>query len=294
MSSLGKSSLRQQALLSLKTSPLTVVAFLFILLVVVCAIFAPLIAPAPNQENLVNALRAPFWWPGAHQGGGGLFGTDSLGRSDLSRIIYGSRVSLLVGAAGVGVSGVVGVVLGAVAAYRGGFLESSLMRVTDAFLAIPLILLAIEVIAVLGSGVWTIIFALALASWMTYARLIRGEVLAAKSQPYTEAARCLGLRGTRILFRHILPNAITPVIVIASFSMADLILAEAGLSFLGIGVQPPTPTWGGMIADAQDYLTSAPWTMIFPGTAIALTVLSVNIVGDWVRDLLDPRVQFLR
>lgn len=283
-----------RAFRSLGHSPVTVVAAAFLLVLIFSAIFAPFVAPSsPNETNLSDALAPPVWWPGGHHGVG-LLGTDAVGRDNLSRIIYGSRISLVVGIGGVIVSGITGVLLGAVGAYRGGVLDNAVMRTADAFLAIPLILLAIEVVAVLGSGAWTIILALALASWMTYARLIRGEVLLAKAQPYAEAARCLGIRGRSILFRHILPNAINPVIVIASFAMADLILAEAALSFLGIGIQPPTPSWGGMLASSQNYLYLAPWTMIFPGAAISLTVLAVNIVGDWMRDLLDPRLQLAR
>lgn len=291
---INRSPTASRALRSLKHSPVTVAAVVFLAVLIFCAIFAPVVAPtSPYQQNLSSALSPPFWWPGGHHGVG-LLGTDALGRDNLSRVIYGSRVSLLVGFGGVLVSGVVGVLLGAVAAYRGGVFDHAVMRTADAFLAIPLILLAIEVVAVFGSKAWTIILALALASWMTYARLVRGEVLVAKAQPYAEAARCLGLRGKAILFRHILPNSINPVIVIASFSMADLILAEAALSFLGVGIQPPTPTWGGMLANSQNYLYLAPWTMIFPGAAISLTVLAVNLVGDWMRDFLDPRLQLVR
>ncbi len=276
---------------SLLHSPVTASALGFLVLLVLAALTAPWISPAdPLAQDLLNGREAPFWWPGA-PGAGGVLGTDALGRDVLSRIIFGSRISLLVGVTSVLLSGIVGVALGAVSGFYGGWIDNTIMRAGDVLLSLPFLMLAIAIIAVLGPNLLNLILVLSISNWIVYARLVRGEVLSVKRQEYIEAARTIGVRDFSLLVRHIMPNAFSPVLVISSFSMAQMILTEASLSFLGLGVQPPTPTWGGMLSEAREYFQLAPWITVFPGLAIMFTVLAVNTVGDWMRDLLDPRLQ---
>jgi peptide/nickel transport system permease protein len=268
---------------------------LLVVFVILVAVFAPLVAPYPLDADvpvsvqLRRRLRPPAW------AGGGtsefLLGTDSLGRDILTRLIYGSRVSLAVGFTAVALSGTTGVLLGLIAGYRGGLVDEVIMRIGDIWLAFPFVILAILFLSVLGPGLDKLIAVLALRGWARYARVMRGQVLALREREYVLAARALGVPGTRILFRHIMPGALAPVIVIASLAVANTILAEAALSFLGLGVKPAVPTWGTMLADGRDYMRDAWWLATFPGVAIMITVLGVNLCGDWLRDALDPRLR---
>lgn len=253
------------------------------------SIFTPWIAPHdPYDQDIVGRNLRP---PGFLEGGLRAYplGTDALGRDLLSRVMHGARVSLLVGVVAVVVSGTLGVTLGLVSGYYGGRTDRLLMRLAEVQLSFPFILLAISVIAVLGAGLRNIILVLGVTGWVTYARVVRGTVLPVKTLDFVSAARALGAPDHRIIFKHILPNVLGSVAVISTFSFAQMILAEAGLSFLGLGVQPPTPTWGGTLAEGRQYLSNAWWLTVFPGLAIMCTVLAINVLGDWLRDTLDPR-----
>ena len=261
-----------------------------VLVVTAGAVLAPVISPAdPLLQDVSVRLKPPTL-----EGGDGqahLLGTDHLGRDILSRLIYGARISLAIGISAVAVAGTLGTLIGLVAGYRGGRVDDLCMRLTDTMLAMPFILLALAVIAVLGSSLRNIIFVLGITSWVSYARVVRAEVLTLRMREFVAAAQALGGHGTRIIFRHLLPNVLTPVIVIATLEVARMIILESALSFLGLGVQPPTPTWGGMLADGRAYLSTAWWLATFPGLCIMLSVLGINLLGDWFRDVLDPRLQ---
>jgi peptide/nickel transport system permease protein len=274
----------------LRRSRLAVAGLAVLALVTLFGIGAPLIAPySPSEQELVLKLKPPFWEAKAEPGH--LLGTDHLGRDMLSRLIWGARVSLLVGVCAVALSGTVGVLLGLLAGYYRGTLELAIMGLTEVQLAFPFILLAIAIVAVLGGGLLNVIVVLAIAGWPPYARIVNGQVLSVKERDYVVAARTLGAGDGRILSRHILPNIIAPVIVIATFAVASTIISEATLTFLGLGVELRTPTWGVMLADGRAQLTQAWWPATFPGLAIMATVLSVNLVGDWLRDALDPTMR---
>jgi peptide/nickel transport system permease protein len=271
-------------------SKMTAAAVLIVMAVVFTALFAPLLAPHdPTGMNIVERLKPPFWM----EGGSGeyLLGTDALGRDILSRIIFGARVSLIVGFGAVVLSGFVGVLLGLIAGYLGGIFDDVIMRIADIQLALPFILLAIAIVAVVGPGLVNIIIVLAIGGWVRYARVVRGQVLAVRELEYVEAARALGETSPSIMLRQVLPNVFAPVIVVASFAVGQTILTESSLSFLGFGVEPSIPAWGGMLADGRDYLRDAWWLAAFPGMAITLTILGVNLFGDWLRDYLDPRLK---
>lgn len=256
-------------------------------LVVLLAIFAPLIAPFdPNAQDVARRLRPPF-----QAGSPFLLGTDHVGRDVLSRIIFGTRIALLVGLVSVALAGAVGVLLGLVSGYYGGLADDLIGWLSNVILAFPFILLAIAVVAALGPGLRNLILTLSAVSWVVYARVVRAETLAQRSREYVQAARSLGAGDGRLLFRHILPNTLTPVIVIATFEVARMIISEASLSFLGLGVPPDVPSWGSMLADGRQYLATAWWIATFPGIGIMLTVLAINQVGDWLRDVLDPRLR---
>jgi peptide/nickel transport system permease protein len=250
---------------------------------VVCAVFAPWIAPQdPAHIDLPGRLMGPsasHWC-----------GTDELGRDVLSRIIYGARISMLVGSCVVAASLSLGLIFGSIAGYYGGFIDRFLnVIVMNAFMSFPGILLAIAFVAFLGPGVFNLIFALSLGGWVGYARLVRAQVLAVREREFVEAARALGASDGRIIVRHILPNIIQPVIVQAAIGMAGAILAEATMSFLGLGVPPPTASWGAMLNDARSHLFDSPHLVLFPAAAVMLAVLSFNFIGDGLRDYLDPR-----
>jgi peptide/nickel transport system permease protein len=260
-------------------------ALAVLVLVVVGAVFAERLAPfGPGEQDLTQRLRPPA-------AGGHVLGTDELGRDILSRLLHGARVSLLVGVIAVGLSCPVGMLVGVLAGYAGRRVDDVLMRVTEVQLAIPTILLAIAVIGVLGPGLSNVILTLTVTGWTLYARLIRGETLAVKERDFVMAARAAGAGDLRIMGRHVIPNVLSPVIVVAVFAVANMIVLEATLSVLGLGVEPQVVTWGRMLNAGRLYLGSAWWLMTFPGLAIFVTVLAVNLVGDHLRDWLDPRLR---
>jgi peptide/nickel transport system permease protein len=258
--------------------------------VVFTAVAAALVTPFdPVEQSIGDRLKPPVSRDAA--GAVHLLGTDHLGRDILSRIVFGARPALLVGFAAVAISGVLGMAAGLVAGYFGGRVDDVLMRLADIQLAFPFILLAIAVIGVLGSGLTTIICVIGVSSWVVYARIVRGAALSLREREFVQAARALGSRDARILVVHVLPNVFTPWLVVATLDMARVIVLESALSFLGLGVQPPTPTWGGMLADGRVYITTAWWLATFPGLAILVTVLGINLFGDGLRDTLDPRLK---
>jgi peptide/nickel transport system permease protein len=253
---------------------------------VLAALFADQIAPAPDAQQLFDRLDAPSWAGGEH---GHLLGTDSLGRDLLARVIHGARVSLTVGLVGVALSGGVGITLGLIAGYLGRRWDRIIMRVADVQQAIPALVLAVAVAAVLKPSITNLIVVLAVTTWFTFARVVRSEVLSLREMLFVESARVVGADDARIISRHILPNAAASIIVIATLMIGNLILFEASLSFLGVGVPLTTPTWGRMVFDGIEYVATAWWIALFPGLAVMLTVLATNLVGDWLRDALDPR-----
>lgn len=264
---------------------LTIVGLIVVAILVIVALFAPWIA---THEVGTTNLSLRYLPPSSQY----FFGTDSTGRDIFSRVVFGAQISLKVGIVVVAVSAVVGTLLGALAGYYGGWIDRIISGyVFNVFLAFPGLLLAIAMVAFLGAGLNKLIFALCIIGWVGYARLIRGQVLKVREYDFVQAARALGANDARILFIHILPNAIQPLIVQASLGMAGAVLSEASLSFLGLGVPPPAPSWGVMIEEARDLSTlqAAPHALIFPGLAIALTVLAFNFIGDGLREYLDPR-----
>jgi len=265
------------------------VGLVVVVLVAMTALAAPLLSPFdPVEQDIGNRLKPPGWRDQA-----GILhplGTDHLGRDLLARVIYGAQPALMVGFAAVLLSGVLGMVTGLLSGYFGGLTDDILMRLGDIQLAFPFILLAIAVIGVLGPSLPIIIVVIGVSSWVIYARVVRGSVLSLREREFVQAAHALGLRDWRIVVRHILPNAFTPWLVVATLDMARVIVIESALSFLGLGVQPPTPTWGGMLADGRVYITTAWWLATFPGLAILITVLGINLFGDGLRDTLDPRL----
>jgi len=275
---------------SLRRARLAPLGLLILALLVLSAVFAGQIAPHdPNHVDVIQRLKPPFWLDGGSPSYA--LGTDSVGRDVLSRIIYGARIALAVGFASVLVSGGLGTLLGLAAGYWRGWADAVISRVSEIQLAFPFILLAIAVLAVVGPSVGNVIFVLGTYGWVTYARVVRAQTLSWREKEFVEAARSIGVSDQAIMLRHILPNVLAPIIVLASFSMATNVLAEASLSFLGLGVPLSIPSWGAMLADARDYLEDAWWLATFPGLALMLTVLAINVVGDWVRDYLDPRLR---
>jgi peptide/nickel transport system permease protein len=283
---------RPAALRLWRRAPAARIAAMVLGLVCLAAVTAPWIAPHdPRAQVLERRLVPPAWTAGGQWAFP--LGCDHLGRDILSRLIYGSRVSLVVGITAVLISGLLGVSLGLVAGYHGGRLDALIMRLVDVQLAFPFILLAITVVAVLGPGLRNVIIVLGVAGWMYYARVVRGQVLALKEKEFVAAARALGAPTRLIIPRHVLPNVLTPVIIVATFAVATNVITEASLSFLGLGVEPRIPSWGSMLSDGRAYIGRAWWLTTFPGLAILLTVLSINLLGDWLRDRLDPRLRTL-
>ncbi len=269
----------------LRRQPLACLGVLLLLAFLVCALFAPLLAPQdPNQLNLDDRMAPPA---AAH-----LFGTDELGRDILSRIVYGARISLLVAVSVVGLSLALGLLAGAVSGFYGGVPDIILnVYVSNAFLALPGILVAIAFVAFMGPGLFNLILALSISGWVNYARLVRAQVMAVREREFVEAARALGASDLRLLTRHILPNIVQPVIVQAAVGMAGAVLAEATLSFLGLGIPAPAASWGSMLNDARSHLFDSPHMVVFPALAVMLAVLSFNFIGDALRDVLDPRTR---
>jgi peptide/nickel transport system permease protein len=268
-----------------RRQPLAAIGLALLTVFVVCAVFAPWLAPQdPAQLDLTGRLMGPS---AAHW-----FGTDELGRDILSRTLYGARISLVVSVSVVGLSLVVGLVLGCLAGFYGGWTDTVVnIYVTNAFLALPGILLAIAFVAFMGPGLVNVILALAISGWVGYARLVRAQVMAVKEREFVEAARALGASDLRVVCRHILPNIVQPLIVQAAIGMAGAVLAEATLSFLGLGVPPPAASWGSMLNDARSHLFDSPHLVFFPAMAVMLCVLSFNFIGDALRDYLDPRTR---
>jgi peptide/nickel transport system permease protein len=261
-------------------------------LFVIAALFAPWLEPHdPLAQDVARRLKppgyvdpraGPFW-----------LGTDGLGRDILARLIEGARVSLLVGAGGVTISALVGTTLGLTAGYAGGWWDALVMRVVDVFQAIPFTILALAVVVTLGPSLRNVVIVLGISSWVNYARIVRGETLAQRNSEFVVAARVIGANHLGILLRHVLPQVTASIIVLSSLLVASMILFEASLSFLGLGVQPPTPSWGNMVLDGVGPIRVAWWVSFFPGLAILLTVMGINLTGDWLRDELDPRQRAL-
>lgn len=262
--------------------PLVAISFSILAVVVLCALAPGLMAPQNPDASSLEAVRQT---PSAAH----LFGTDQVGRDVFSRVIYGTRISLLIGIGATLVGAVVGCVVGMVAGYVGGVVDSVLMRCVDVLLAIPGVLLALAIIAIYGPGLVTLLAAIGIISIPGFARVIRGEVIAVKSRPFTEAAVSTAITRRRLLMHHILPNALPPIIVLATVGVGFSLLAASSLSFLGLGPQPPSPEWGAILADGRSFLQNAWWIAVFPGLAILLTVASINIIGQWLRERLDIR-----
>jgi peptide/nickel transport system permease protein len=255
-----------------------IVAGMFVL-----ALIAPLAARDPGAIDIAHRLQAPSWtYP---------MGTDDLGRDVLARILYGARISLLVGFVAVGIATLIGVVLGALAGYYGRWVDGVIMRFVDLMLCFPTFFLILAVIAFLEPSIWNIMIIIGLTSWMGVARLVRAEFLSLRERDFVQAAKALGAADMRVIFRHVLPNALSPVLVSATLGVAGAILTESALSFLGIGVQPPTPSWGNMLIAGKQTLGTAWWLSAFPGLAILITVLGYNLLGEGIRDAFDPRLQ---
>jgi peptide/nickel transport system permease protein len=281
---------KSQIVPRLLRSKAAMASLLVFLVVAAAAAAAPWLAPNdPFAIRLIQRLKPPGYVNGAHATF--WLGTDALGRDVLSRLIFGARVSLVVGLSALAISGVIGLMVGLVAGYFGGLVDDVVMRVADIQLSFPTILLALTIMAVLGGGLDKLILVLGLTGWVQYGRIVRGQVLSLKQEEFVLAARATGEAQWRILFQHILPNLWSPVIVMASFTVASNIVAEASLSFLGVGVPPSVPSWGTMLADGRQYVGVADWLTLPAGVAISVTVLSINILGDWLRDFLDPRLK---
>jgi peptide/nickel transport system permease protein len=280
---------------TLYRSPQTRTGLIILTVVVVIALCAPLLAPSnpygvnPNSRLLPPFSLSPVATPAGAATQLHLLGTDSVGRDTLSRLIYGSRLSLTVGFMAVVLSAVFGTLIGSLSGYFGGRIESITGWLIDVQLSFPFLLLAIFLLGSLGGGTLAVVLVLALGTWVNYARIVRAQVLSIKNLGYVEAAHATGAGTGRVLFLHILPNTLAPICVVASFSMAQAILTEAALSFLGVGLDPSTPSWGTMLNDGRDYLLSAWWIATMPGIAIGITVLGVTLFGDGLRELLDPR-----
>ncbi|OLC17168.1 MAG: peptide ABC transporter permease [Candidatus Rokubacteria bacterium 13_1_40CM_69_27] len=280
---------RSRAWKKLVRNPMALAGGVILLVVVGAALVAPWVAPHdPAKQSLIRRFSPPVWAAGGHSAH--VLGTDQVGRDILSRIIHGARLSLLVGVSAVVVSLLLGVALGLLSGYVGGRVDTVIMTVVDVTLSFPQLLLALAFVAALGPSLVTIIVVLGLTGWERYARVVRAEVLALREKDFIEAARALGLGSTRTLVRHVLPNTFSSIIVLSTLQVAQAILQEAALSFLGVGSGRTYPTWGQMIALGRDFVTVAWWLPTFPGLAILMTVLAINLVGDRLRDALDPRI----
>ncbi len=267
-----------------------VLGLILFLLIVIAAVFAPAISPYdPLKQNLRENKMPPAWVEGGNWEHP--FGTDNLGRDTFSRIVYGTRVSLTVGFFGVLIAGSIGLVVGAIAGYAGGRLDAIIMGFINLILSLPYLLFVVFIASILGRSLLNVILIFGITDAPIFARVTRGEVLRMKKSGFVESATSVGARWPRIIFDHILPNLIGPLITLATFEMSRMIFYEAGLGFLGLSVPPTLPSWGNMLANGRKYLTSSPWIAAFPGLAIMFTSLSMNLLGDWLRDVLDPRLR---
>jgi peptide/nickel transport system permease protein len=275
-------------------SPVALVCAATLLLMILAAALAPILAPHdPTEQSLIARLQPPIWTDGGSADY--LLGTDHLGRDVLSRILFGARVSLAIGCFAVLIGSVLGTVAGMLAGYFGNWIDEGAMLLADIQLALPFVLLAIAVIAVVGVSPGalppSLVVVVGISGWMTYARVCRGVVFSLKEREFVQAVRALGGSDMRVLFRHLLPNVLSPLVVVASLDLARLIILESTLSFLGLGIQPPNPSWGGMLGEGRQYLDTAWWISTFPGLAIMLTTLAISRGGDWLRDVLDPTLR---
>ncbi len=271
----------------LRKNPVALIAFLIIIFLFMISLFAPVIALySPTEIDVDNVLSPPSL---KHP-----LGTDELGRDVFSRMIYGARVSLSVGFVAVGIAIIIGTVIGSIAGYYGGKIDSILMRFVDIMLTFPTIFLILAIVIIVEQSIWTIMVVIGLTGWMDVARLVRAEFLSLKEREFVQAARALGINNARIIFRHILPNALAPVFVAAVFGIAGAILTESALSFLGFGIRPPDPSWGNILSSGKDNIEVAWWLSVFPGLAIFITTLSYNLLGEALRDSLDPRLREIR
>jgi peptide/nickel transport system permease protein len=267
----------------------TLLALVFLVLLIFCAVFAPLVSPfAPEDQSLMLRNQPPMTEDEAGGSIPHLLGTDQLGRDLLSRLLYGGRISLAVGVSGALFSGVIGIALGLVAGFYRGIVDDIIMRLVDIQMGFPSLMTALLVLYVLGPGMWKVILVLAVTRWMVFARVTRSLVLSSREEVFVEAARAVGCNDRRILFRHILPNLMSPLLVLITLEVATMILTEASLSFLGLGIQPPDSSWGLMLAQGRAYITSAWWLVTFPGLMILFTALSLNLVATWARAITDP------
>lgn len=269
----------------LKRNKTAMIGLVIVVVMVFIAVFAPVLAPYdPNEIHPLDAFLKPF-------SEGHIFGTDQFGRDLLSRVIYGARVSLIVAVGGTLVGGVIGVLLGLIAGFMGGIVDSVIMRIMDGFLSFPFVLLSIILMTVLGQGLINVIIAIGIGNIPSFARVVRGEVHIVKNEEYCNACRVIGVSNTRLLFTHILPNAISPIIVYATLNVASAIISEAALSFLGLGIAAPTASWGSILREGKSSLTTAPFVATISGAFILITVLGFNLFGDGIRDVLDPKMK---
>ena len=277
---------------SLSRAKPALVGLVVLAVAIVASAGVPLVSRhGPNDVDILVRLEPPALLGGTWDYP---LGTDQLGRDVLTRLLYGGRISLIVAFAVPVISGIVGLFLGLLSGYYGGVMDEVIMRVADVFLAFPFLILAMVTIMMLGSGLGSMILVLSIFGWVGFARVVRGETLSVREKEFVEAARAIGCRDARIIVFHILPNVFAPMIILATFSMASVILTEAALSFLGLGVPPAVPSWGMMLSDSRNVLRLAPWMAILPGLCITVLVLALNLVGDWLRDYLDPRLRHLR
>ncbi|WZL73813.1 ABC transporter permease [Clostridiaceae bacterium 35-E11] len=269
----------------LKRNKTAMIGLIIVVVMTMMAIFSPLLAPSdPNEMSLANSYLKPGE-------GGHILGTDEFGRDLLSRIIYGSRISIIVAVGGMIFGGMIGILLGLIAGFKGGIIDTIIMRLMDGMFAFPFVLLAIVLMTVLGDGLHNVILAIGIANIPGYARIVRGQVHVVKNEEYCHAVRALGASDMRLLFGHILPNSISPIIVYATLNVAGAIISEAALSFLGLGIQPPTASWGTILRAGKDCLSSAPHIATYSGLIILITVLGFNLLGDGIRDVLDPKMK---
>lgn len=284
----GRHTLRSVAS-DLLRSPTATLGAVVLLAFVLVAFLAPVLAPhAPGAPDLLRRLAPPAWLSGDTTN---LLGTDHLGRDILSRLLYGTRVALIVGALGVALAALIGITLGALAGYFGGWTDTVISRFIDTLIAIPNVILYLAVLFAFGASLLTLVLVIGGVGWTTFARVVRAEVLALRNREFVEASRASGQRPALVLLKHVLPNVLAPILVVGTLNVATVIILEASLSFLGLGVQPPTVTWGRMLADGRNYVATAWWLATFPGLMITLLCLSLIFIGDWLRDLLDPRIQ---